>query len=772
MHTSVSTAVGLALAAVMVAASSTASGMTLAEKGTAATVICLSQEAAEPVRDGAKDLARVLSAMCGGTFEIRASADKADVPAGAIVLGQLAAELGCTMAKSSRAGDGFRYAVHEGRLCIVGESPPGVYHGIFAFLESLGCGWYAPGPLGEVIPKRKTVAVADDVDRTEVSDSVNRRFWYGGKNAVGEATDKWRRRNGAGLRLGSWRHAWGGLVPKDKYFKEHPEYFSLNRGKRTGKQLCTTNPDTIRIAAESLKAQMARGEAVVYPAGPNDGGNLCECAECSKLDTPGYLEPSSGKLACGSRIFKFASDCAEITARAFPDRDLGVLVYSEYSRIPLRLKRLHPNVFPMFAPIRRCRVHGPGNPLCPWNMLWQEEIQAWGKLTEKMGFYIYNFNLADTLVPMSKVSCYRRLLGEVHELNIKQLAWVFETIDSWAMYAPHLYLSVRLSWNSHLDIDTEMERFFNGFYGEAADPMKRYWLRIDRAYATTPVHTGSQYGLHQIWTDALLKDTRSDIEAAKRRATSDRVKAAVAMAEAGLRGAELFMEIRKNTFECRFLEAAKAQDALQTHIKTMAEKPDPHWAHQRYAWGYYRRFTGLTVTGGAQVLKEGGRILVRLPDIWKFRKDETAVGAKAGWFRPELDDAGWPEVATFTKSWDDYGLRWYHGEAWYRTRFALPASEKDKPGEPRLWFGGFDYNVDVYLNGQHLGEKRGFAVPREFADLGKLLKFGAENVLAVRVAAGDLAELGTGGLMAPVMIYRARAATSKQAEGKGVDYEM
>jgi len=732
------------------------------------------------VQDAATQLGAILSKMSGAEIPVARVAGSAEIDPAmpAIVLDALAADLGLKMEKASRARDGFRYKVDGKRLLLVGESPRGVYHGVFDLLESLGCGWYTPGAVGEVIPSRPTVALPDGLDHCEVSDSINRRFWYGGKNGV-EGTGEWALRNKGLLVTGSWRHAWGGLVPAKDYFEKHPEYFSLNRGQRSPKQLCTTHPDTIRIAAESLIAQMAKDDAIVFPAGPNDGGNLCECENCAKLDTPGYLEPSSHRPACSTRVFQFARDVAEITAKKFPDRDLGVLIYSEYSRIPARLDRLHPNVFPMFAPIRRCRLHGPGNPLCPPNLLWQQEIEGWARLTKKMGFYIYNYNLADSLVPLGKIDFYRRLVAEVHKLHIEQLAWVFETIDSWAMHAPSLYLSARLSWDSRLDIDAEMDRFFTGFYAEAAEPMRRYWLRIDNAYATTPAHTGSQYGLHHVWTDALLADSRRDVEEAKRLAKSDRVKEAVAMADAGLRCAELFIQVHKATVAFDFLAADKAQAELKAHVAVMAAKPEPHWAHERYAWGYYARFTGRTVDGGAKVLRDGGQILVRFPDVWKFRKDEKAAGVNEGWFRPDHPDADWQPFATVTKSWDDQGLGWYHGDAWYRVTFTMPPDEKARAearttnGDLRLWFGGFDYNVDVYLNGHPLGEKKGFATPAEFDAIAQHLNFGGANTLAVRVSAGDLAELGTGGLMKPVMIYRAGAAKPPEKKGaKGQGYDM
>ncbi|MBC8872294.1 MAG: DUF4838 domain-containing protein [Planctomycetes bacterium] len=739
--------------------------LTLVEDGEPIARIYVAAGAPDDECDAADEMARVLAIMSGARLPVIEAADRSEIhkTAVCVVLGALAEEMGLTMNRSSRASDGYRYQVNGNRLLLVAESPRGVYLGVNNLLETLGCGWYAPGAIGEVIPRRATISVPDDLDCTRVSNSINRRYWYGGKNSKGEANTAWLRRLNGDYMSGSWSHAWARLVPKE-LFQEHPEYFSLYNGERTARQLCTTSRDTIHVAAASLidrmrtkgAARLEPSETLVYPAGPNDGGGLCQCSECAALDTPGYVEPSSGKRACSTRVFQFAADLAQITSREFPEKDLGILVYSDYSRVPQKMKKLHPNVFPMIAPIRRCRFHGLGNPNCRWSSLLREEIHGWANVScGKLGFYIYNYNLADSLLPFSKITYYKELVGEVNKLDVEQLAWVFETIDSWAMHAPHMYLSVRLSWDSTIDIDAEMDRYFRGFYGEAAEPMKTYWLNIDRAYAQASTCTGACYGQHHIWTDQLLASSRADIEKAKQLARSDRVKQAVAMAEAGLRCAELFVQIWRNVGEFDFLAAAEAKDTLKDHVAAMSEKPEPHWAHERYAFGYLQRFLGLTIDDGAKILADGGKIVGKLPDVWRFSRDERAMGTELGWFRPGFDDSHWSKLATYWQSWDDQELATYHGDAWYRTSFLLPADAKGR--DLRLWFGGFDHNVDVYLNGHHLGERRGFVKPQEFSEITNCLKFGEHNLLAVRVSAGDLAELGTGGIMMPVMIYAAPA---------------
>lgn len=726
-------------------------------------------------RKAAEELAATIRKMSGAEVALHGVPPEARhaVKAPAVVLGRLADAKGLGVKLKSRSRDGFRICERDGVVSVAGESPSGVFNGVMTLLEMWGCGWYAPGPVGEVIPACTTLSVPDGLDRAEVSDSVNRRFWYGGKNGTGTATSLWIARNKADLDVGSWSHAWSRLVSKD-LFQAHPEYFGVKRGARNAGQLCTANPETLRIASESLLGIMRNDPGrTVYPAGPNDGGSLCECSECAKLDTPGYLEPTSGRPSAGDRVFKFASDLADVTGRSFPDKDLGILVYADYSRPPLKMTRINPNVFPMFAPIRRCRLHGPGHPGCYWGELWGDEIKAWGRLSDKLGFYVYNYNLADSLLPLSKITFYKELVKAAHDAGADQTAWIFETIDAWASHAPHLYLSVRLAWNSRIDIDAEMDRYFKGFYGAAAGPMRDYWLRIDRAYSESPTHTGSSYGQHRIWTPDLLKACRADMAEAQRLAANPREREAVAMAAAGLQFADLYMRIWDAAMTCDFLEAGRAQAELKAVIVGLNSKTDPCWVHERYTWGYYARFVGETVSGGEKILKEGGEILVKFPDVWKFKKDEKGEGAPAGWFKEEYPDGDWGELATFSKSWDDQGIHTYFGDAWYRNRFTCPT---DLKGDIRLWFGGFDENVDVYINGQSLGEKKGFARPAEYTDVGKYLKSSGGNTIAVRVSAGGLAEMGTGGIMMPVMLYRAKSAETPASgtpvKGKGVEYEM
>jgi len=84
-----------------------------------------------------------------------------------------------------------------------------------------------------------------------------------------------------------------------------------------------------------------------------------------------------------------------------------------------------------------------------------------------------------------------------------------------------------------------------------------------------------------------------------------------------------------------------------------------------------------------------------------------------------------------------------------------------------LWFGGGDRLASVWVNGVFMGTSREpregvpgvpgsfrpFDMPTVDEDGQSALTFGGENWVVVRIENKSLAELGTGGILAPVMFW-------------------
>ena len=123
-----------------------------------------------------------------------------------------------------------------------------------------------------------------------------------------------------------------------------------------------------------------------------------------------------------------------------------------------------------------------------------------------------------------------------------------------------------------------------------------------------------------------------------------------------------------------------------------------------------------------------GELVAMLPEQWVFRTDPYDQGIIYAWFDPKYDAQDWKPILT-TRFWESLGYsdqfgHGYDGIAWYRTEVDIPA---EFAGETiKLNLGGVRNKMWVWVNGQ-------FAGRQEDTDIGKLVKAGTRNVIAVRV---------------------------------------
>ena len=121
---------------------------------------------------------------------------------------------------------------------------------------------------------------------------------------------------------------------------------------------------------------------------------------------------------------------------------------------------------------------------------------------------------------------------------------------------------------------------------------------------------------------------------------------------------------------------------------------------------------------------------------WKFNRGDFPDAQK-----PEFSDSGWKSLdlphdwsieGPFNESEPASAPGGYlpTGIGWYRKRFTLPASYKNK--QLTIEFDGVYQNSEVWINGEYLG-KRPYGYVPFFYDLTPHLAFGRENVMAVKV---------------------------------------
>ena len=128
---------------------------------------------------------------------------------------------------------------------------------------------------------------------------------------------------------------------------------------------------------------------------------------------------------------------------------------------------------------------------------------------------------------------------------------------------------------------------------------------------------------------------------------------------------------------------------------------------------------------------------------WTFRADPEDQGRELGWHDGEVDAASWETVKQgyLGNPWETYLARGYDGFGWYRIGFDVPGQLRGTRLEVTL--GRIDDSDETYLNGSLIGTTGVLApsngtqdtakVSRAYTRPSEALKYGAENVLAVRV---------------------------------------
>ena len=185
------------------------------------------------------------------------------------------------------------------------------------------------------------------------------------------------------------------------------------------------------------------------------------------------------------------------------------------------------------------------------------------------------------------------------------------------------------------------------------------------------------------------------------------------------------------------------------------------WAKDRNVnSAYFSAFYEATYRDAARIARDFTLLTPALRDF-RFAVDQEKKGEKEVWAAPGFDDSKWRRTDCVVDTWSALGLHNYMGSAWYRARVTLPQTPNGK--KVFLWVGATDGRVKVFVNGKHVshlgpkGEKAdsfsGYCQPASF-DVTAALAGGREAHVSLFCTREVLNELGTGGLLSPVVFYR------------------
>jgi hypothetical protein len=386
-------------------------------------------------------------------------------------------------------------------LWIIANAYEGLTHGIYYYLNQLGCRWLLSNDRWTIIPKRTDITImADGYHAPAFKVRVATGTGGFGGGVFDDKIDKykliafqartldWQRRNGFGEVGGEYHldgHAGEEFNTKNKEaLLAHPEYLAMIDGKRVPwsetAKLDPSNPGAVKLFTGWVVSKM-RERREQYPdspysvsvsVDPSDGGGECNSGPCTEI----------GNGSASDQDFYLANQAAKAVRAEFPDGYVNLYAYNNHAAVPSF--PLEPNIIVMIVPYAFNK-----SGLTP-----EQFIQAWGeKQPGRIGIRDYwsipdwthdepDFNYLDT--PEDKIRYWykHKVVGAVCE----------STYSAGAM-GLGWYVASRLMWNPDTDVTTLLDEWYTLAFGPAKAPMKKMLERWAKGFMLNSAELGLSY---------------------------------------------------------------------------------------------------------------------------------------------------------------------------------------------------------------------------------------------------------------------------------------
>ena len=407
--------------------------------------------------------------------------------------------------------EGYAIAAKGNNLFLVGGKTRGAIYAVYSLLEEdLGFRWYGSDGIAS-IPKRETLRFKPMLRHFVPALDVRDPFYFAAFDI------DWSLKNKTNTSYAPVPPDWGGstvnppgyfvhtfalLVPPEKYFKDHPEYFAEVGGKRQPSQLELTNPDVLRIVVEKVKQVLRENpDAKIISVSPNDGRGYSESAASRAIDEAEAMVPGSKS----GTLLKFVNAVAEAIEPEFPNVKVSTLAYLD-TFMPPKTIRPRKNVVIHLA----TDSHAWKYQFCftTESHDFQTALKAWHAIGADIHIWDYTTSFVHYMVPMPNMPVVsdnmRFYLANGAKGIMLQGAYQSPGGDRAPMRS---WVWAKQMWNPALDTRALMRDFVFGYYGKAAQPMWDYNMMLWQMWETAHAIPHKDDGTKPVPNPLLLNDS-------------------------------------------------------------------------------------------------------------------------------------------------------------------------------------------------------------------------------------------------------------------------
>ena len=468
--------------------------------GKSSHAILLNQDASPSEQYAAEELQKYIGKMTGCQIPIHKDNEGVSGPVIAVGMSGKVAELLPGFDIKDLKEEGIAIKTRGDNILLLGSRTRGALYAGYTFLERLGVRFYSVNV--ERVPERGSISFPE-TDYTHQPAFLYRLVTY--VDYLKPEFSCKLKINLNPLSLGKFggnkqisvphmTHTFYQLVTPEKYFDAHPECFALVNGQRQKEfaQLCLTNPETIRIATETVLDWMRR-DPVSHSFGvvQNDWLGYCECDKCRAIDD---REGSHS----GSLIY-FCNEIAKAVAKEYPKTDLDgipekmihTIAYT-YTQKPSRTLKPEPNLAVVMCHMYpSCDSHPIE--VCPLNANYREDMAGWLKICPHILVWHYVVDFTHFCLPFPNFNAIRADLPWYNKVGVTGV--LCQAALSGEMSEMRNYVCSKLLWDINEDVDALLNDFMDGYFGPAAKPLRAYFDLIHEKVRDPNMHMHLYSGL-------------------------------------------------------------------------------------------------------------------------------------------------------------------------------------------------------------------------------------------------------------------------------------
>ncbi len=473
------------------------SKLRLSENSKALAQIVLPDSSTKVEKTAATELKQHLDSVCNADFQI-ISHSKRDKNKISIFVGDSTSTreiLACDNF-ATLGYDSIKMKTYNNSIALCGHPQRGSLYAVYSFLEDeIGIRWWSKD---ETFIPQKTTLEINQLNISYTPTFKLREALY--KIAFDGVFASRLKQNGATLTRmnfdrpvispeyggcqnlvlfkgrGSSFHSHFEILPPKKYFKNHPQWYSLIDGKRvaSGSQLCLTNDEMAQEYLKNIKELLRQNPlATSIQVSQNDWLNPCECDNCKKIDD------ENGSHA-GTNLY-FANKIAEGIEKEFPNVFIDTFAYQYTRKAPKKIKP-RKNVLVRLCTIECSFAQPLEDDNIPQNKAFADDIKEWSKIAKSNLFvwdYVTNFRSFMSPHPNMNV-----LADNIKFFAKNSVAGVFEQGDAFCSAGDFVLLRnwviSHLMWNPNANVEKLFDEFLYGYYGkEVGSIFKQYLETIE-----------------------------------------------------------------------------------------------------------------------------------------------------------------------------------------------------------------------------------------------------------------------------------------------------